>query len=188
MNYKSINKRKICFPKHIKKNRDILWNVIIHETIRCRIKRRNPQTGSEHTLFLKHSGTVKRVMQHIIRLAYFIPQDTMIYVPRKHRLARATNRERTKRGTLPWRGSQGERNGSKWPGVAPLSSGQLRCDGAYRKGCLLERLCSCLTEHREIRPAHMQHPSGSVCVCFRPTLHWLLFCVMNYIYIRFTLH
>lgn len=46
-------------------------------------KGRNPQTESEHTLFLKHPGTVEGVMQHIIRLAYFIPQDKMIYVLRE---------------------------------------------------------------------------------------------------------
>lgn len=47
----------------------------------------------------------------------------MIYVLRKRRRARATNREWRKQGELPWRQCQGEHNRSKWPEVALLSWG-----------------------------------------------------------------
>lgn len=121
---------------------NISWSVTVHKNHYSNCGTAEPirwieVTSHEYTAFecsvLQNTMVLrKEKCVAAIRLAYFIPEDKMIYVLRKQRRARAAEGEWGKQGALAWRRRWWGHGGSDWPKSASLNRGAIaRTTGSF---------------------------------------------------------
>lgn len=146
---------------------NISWSVTVHKNHYSKCGTAEPNgwievTSHEYTAFecsVLQNTMVLRKEKRVaaIRLAYFIPEDKMIYVLRKQRRARAAEGEWGKQGALPWRRRRWRCGGSDWPESSSLSRGAVaRTTGSFcgategesgNRGAIW--LCKAISDHQE---------------------------------------